>query len=256
MFRNKKSNNIMRMPKVYMAPKDKEKKSVPRFLKFGILILIAILGLAYVLFFSAIFKIKNIAIDGSAGAETLAYLDQFKGQNIFRLQTKEIAKVVQSQNTEFKTIDVTLGIPGTLRVLFTQRMPVAVWQTGGMNYLVDENAVAFKQTDAVDPDLILISDTKNIAISPPVQIASANFMDFLKNVESKIGGLDMKITKFEINETTFQVDALTDKNVKIIFDTTRSASDQIDAAQKAYKEKKDEIKQYMDVRVEGKVYYQ
>lgn len=256
MFFSKKQKNILRIPKIYSAPKDQIKKPVPRFIKYLILILAILAGLVYLLFFSSIFTVKNIVTEGSPNDETLTYLQQFKGKNIFMIQAKEIAYVVKEKNTQFKTVDVTLGVPSTLRVIFAERIPVAVWQTNGKSYLLDENAIAFKQTDMLSKDLITVMDSKNIEVIPPVQIASSNFINFIKDVNSKIGQLDMKIVKFEIGETTFQVDAITDKNIKIIFDTTRSVSDQMDAAQKAYKEKKDEIKQYMDVRVEGKVYYQ
>ena len=256
MFFNKKQKNILRIPKIYSAPKDQVKKPVSKFIKYLILILIVFVGLVYVLFFSSVFTVKNIVTKGSPSDDTLVYLQQFKGKNIFTIHAKEIASVVKEKNTQFKTVDVTLGIPSTLRIIFTERIPVAVWQTGGKSYLLDENAIAFKEIDTSSKDLIVIVDNKNIEVNPPVQIASTNFINFLKNVNSKIGQLDMKILKFEIGETTFQVDALTDKNIKIIFDTTASVSDQMDAAQKAYKEKKDEIKQYMDVRVESKVYYQ
>lgn len=256
MFFNKKQKNILRIPKIYSAPKDQIKKPVPKFIKYIILFLVILAGLVYVLFFSSIFTAKNIVTEGRPSDETLTYLEQFKGRNIFMIQAKEIAGVVKEKNTQFKTVDVSLGIPSTLRIIFTERLPVVVWQTNGKSYLLDENAIAFKEVDTPNKDLITIVDNKNIEVNLPVQIASSNFIDFLKNVNSKIGQLDMKILKFEIGETTFQVDAITDKNIKIIFDTTRSVSDQMDAAQKAYKEKKDEIKQYMDVRVEGKVYYQ
>lgn len=256
MFFNKKQKNILRIPKVYSAPKDQIKKPVPKIIKYLIIVLVILVGLVYVLFFSSLFTIKNINSEGNPTSETLTYLEQFKGKNIFMVRAKEIAMVVKEKNTQFKTVNVSLGIPDTLRIIFTERLPVVVWQTNNKSYLLDENAIAFKQVDTSSKDLIIIVDNKNIEVNPPVQIASSNFIDFLKNVNSKIGQLDMKILKFEIGETTFQVDAVTDKNIKIIFDTTRSVSDQMDAAQKAYKEKKDEVKQYMDVRVEGKVYYQ
>jgi len=256
MFFRKKQKNILRVPKIYSAPKDQIKKPVPKIVKYIILILVILSGLVYVLFFSSIFTVKSINTEGNPSDETLTYLDQFKGKNIFMIRAKEIASVVKEKNTQFKTVDVSLGIPSTFRVIFEERLPVVVWQTNGKNYLLDENAIAFKQVDTPSQDLITIVDNKNIEVNPPVQIASSNFIDFLKSVNSKMGQLDMKIVKFEVGETTFQVDAVTDKNIKIIFDTTRSVTDQMDAAEKTYKEKKDEIKQYMDVRVEGKVYYQ
>lgn len=256
MFSNKRQKNILRIPKIYSAPKDQIKKPVPKVVKYIIFIFLILAGLFYMLFFSSFFTIKNIATEGGPTDETLVYLEQFKGKNIFMIRAKEIADVLKEKNTQFKTVDVSCGIPNTLRVIFAERLPVVAWQTGGKNYLVDENAIAFKQTETLSQDLIVVVDNKNIAINPPVQIASSKFIDFLKNVNVKINQLGIKVIKYEINETTFQVDAVTDKNIKIIFDTTRSVSDQMDAVEKAYKEKKSEITQYMDVRVEGKVYYQ
>ncbi|HBO60498.1 TPA: hypothetical protein DD449_02355 [Candidatus Berkelbacteria bacterium] len=256
MFSKKKQKGILRQPKIYTAPRDLEKKPMPKFLKLGIFVFIIVLVLLYIILFSPLFKIKNFDLMGNPSDESIAYIEQYKSKNIFSVSAKDIEEYLLEKNSQFSSVEVTLGIPSTLRIKFNERQPVLVWQSNGKNYLVDESAIAFKETDNASPDLILVTDNKNVPVSLPSRIVNSNFIDFLKNAKMKIGKLNLAITKFEVNETTFQVDAATDKNIKIFFDTTKSITDQIDAAQKVYEEKKNEITQYMDVRVEGKVYYQ
>lgn len=256
MFFNKKHKAILRQPKIYTAPRDLEKKPLPKFIKILILFIIVVIALSYLFLFSPFFRIRNINLMGSPSSASIVYLDQFKGKNIFEINAHELENKLYQQNTEFLNVDVSLGIPNTLRVKFTERQPVLVWQTNNKNYLVDENAIVYKETEGSFEGLILVTDNKNIPVTLPSQIATSNFIDFLKNTKDKISKLGLTINKFEINETTFQVTAVTDKNIKIIFDTTRSITDQIDAAKITFDAKKDEIKEYMDVRVEGKVYYQ
>lgn len=255
MFKKNKKN-ILRQPKIYSAPKDRDSKPFPAYIKIIILILIVLSGLGYLILYSPVFKISTIDIIGFHTDESRTYLEKFKGTNIFYIDTKTISGDLNQQNPEFQNIRVSCGIPNILRVEFAERQPVVVWNSGGKLYLMDENAVAYKQVDAIPPDLISVIDNQSMDVNPPEQIASSNFINFIKDVKTKISSMDLEIKQYEINETIFQVDAILANNVKIIFDTTRSSTDQVDAVSTVYRDHKAEISKYMDVRVEGKVYYQ
>lgn len=256
MFFRKKQRSILRQPKIYTAPRELEKKPVPKFFKVLTLLVILAIGFFYLILFSPVFKIKSIDLMGSPTDDSKTFLNQFIGKNIFRVDASDIEKQLATANPEFESVNVSLGIPSTLRVKFLERTPAIVWVSNSKNYLVDENAIAFKTVETPPAELTLVTDMKNVLVNVPSQIATSNFINFLKDAKIKITKLNLVITKFEVNETTFQVDAITDKNIKIIFDTTQSITDQIDAVEKAYTEKGAEITQYMDVRVPGKVYYQ
>lgn len=256
MFSKKRQKNILRQPKIYTAPVDREKKQMPSFFKKIIVVGVVLIGLIYLFLFSPVFKIRTINLMGQPSEDSLALLEKFKGDNIFRIHAGQLQTSLINDNPKFQNVSVSLGIPSTLRVIFTERNPEIVWQSGSQYYLVDEKDIAYQQVDAPPKDLILVVDNKNIPVNPPEQIANANFIDFLKTAKLKLSSeLNFAVTKFEISETTFQVTASTDKNIQVILDTTKSISDQIDAAKQTYNADKNGVKQYLDVRVPGKVYY-
>ena len=245
-----------RQPKIYVPEAEKTKKPLPKFVKIIILTLILFVALIYLIFFSPVFKVKKIDLMGKPSEAGQTYLESFVGTNIFRLHPSAMSDELKILDPEFGDINVAAGIPNVIRVKFETRQAVSIWQTGTNFYLVDNNEIAYQKIDAKPDNLILVVDNKAVAITPPVQIASSNFVEFLKKVQVKIIDSGLEIDHYEINETTFQVDAVTKQGIKIIFDTTRPASDQMDALKTVYDAHKNEIKQYLDVRVQGKVYYQ
>lgn len=256
MFSKYKRKDILRQPKVYVPPKEQVPFALPKYLKWSIIILIIIIGLGYLLFFSPIFKIRHVEIIGNSSPAVAQLLNSFKSQNIFRLDSSKIQEDLEKNFPEYLEIKVSRGIPNILRTQFTARQAKIVWQSDSNYYLVDKDAYAFLKIDNPPANLIKTIDNKNIPVDLPGQIASNNFIDFLENSKTKLSALQITVDHFEVNETTFQVTAVTDNNIKIIFDVTRNITDQIDAFDKVYQEHKDEIKQYIDLRVEGKVYYQ
>lgn len=258
MFSKKdKKNIIMRQPKIYSPPKEQKTIKIPKFVKI-LFFLIFLIGILFSVFiFSPLFKIKNIEIIGSLPENAQNYLAQFKGENIFLIKSDEIANVLKIQYPEFQSINVYKGIPNILRVRFEEREVKFIWITQNQNYFIDSDGLAFKvaNPDAIG-DLPKVVDNKNLKITIPGQVATNNFANFILNSELKIKDTGLKIKNFEVGDTIFQVDIVTNTGFKIVFDTTRSLSDQMDAFNQVYRDHKNEIKQYVDVRVEGKVYYQ
>lgn len=263
MFNKNINRPSLRQPKIYVPAPEEIKKPLPKYVKILILVFVVLVALIYLVFFLPVFKIKNLDIMGNPSEKTLIYLQSFIGSNVFRLHPSAISDQLQIINPEYDNISVSIGIPNTLRVKFQERSPSLVWNSGANFYLVDDNQIAYKQVEAKPDNIILVIDQKAVGIKLPEQIASSNFVEFLKNVKAKVTDSGLEVDHFEINETTFQVEAVTKQDlpagrqgIKIIFDTTRSVSDQIDALSNVYKDHKDAIKQYIDVRVEGKVYFQ
>lgn len=253
--RNNHSSSL-RQPKIYVPEAEKIKKPFPRFVIIIILVIVFICAVIYLLFFSPLFKVKSVQINGNPSEEARTYLGSFIGTNIFNLHPAAITDELVVLDPEFGNINVSVGIPNILRAEFVQRQPAIIWQSGGNFYLVDGDEIAYQKVDQKLDNLILVVDNKGVGVTPPQQIASSNFIIFLQNVNAKISDAGLQIDHFEINETTFQVEAITKQGIKIIFDTTRSVTDQIDALKTVYDAHKNDIKQYVDVRVEGKVYYQ
>jgi len=213
--------------------------------------------MVYLIFFSSLFKIKNIQIIGNVSQNIKNSIDDARENNIFLFNAASLENNLKDKNPQFFDIQVSRGLPNTLRVKFTARQTKIIWQTQGKKYLVDENGLAFEelQDEISLIDLPKIIDNKNLSLKIPTMVASPNFVNFIREASIKLKEKGFIVKEFQINETTFQVDAIIDKGFKLIFDTTRPLVDQLDAFQKVYDEHQDEIKEYLDLRVAGWVYF-
>lgn len=253
LFQQNQPKNILRVPKVFQPPREEEPFSLPRIFKILSLIVILFLGLVYLFFFSPLFQIKNIEIVGSPSDEVRQKLDALKGTNIFSFHSKKLEQEIIAKNQNYLAVKVYRGLPDTVRVKFQDREARIIWQTQGQRYLVDKDAILFQKTEGIS-DFPIVIDARNLDVEIPSQIATANFVDFVKSAAAEINQSNIVIQEFQINETTFQLEAVTE-GFKIIFNTLRPLSEQIDAFRTVYEKSQDQIKEYIDLRIEGWVYY-
>lgn len=246
--------NRFRQFKVFNPPREKKPIIIPKSIIIILILLIIISGIFYILFYSPIFIIKKIEIIGPVEGKLSNLLDKLNNQNLFLVNSRSIKSDLLLTNPEFLNIEVLKGIPNTIRIKFQERQPKIIWQSNGQKFLIDENGILFKELKT-DLSLPLVVDSQNVNVKILTPVASKNFIDFVTRVNTRIINYGLKISEYRVNETTFQVDAVTDKGFRIIFDTTKSESDQLESFDKVYKEYKNDIKEYVDLRVNGWVYY-
>jgi len=255
LFNSKTKKLVTRQPKLFRSEKDQVVTIWPKVIAISIAVFAALVIIFYLIFLAPWFKIKNIEIIGSPTDGIRSELDSLKGHNIFLFSTSKIEKKIINENSNFSGVKIYRGIPDTIRVSFDDRQPKIVWQSQGKNYLVDENAIAYKEVSLDGNKLPVVVDAGNLAVSLPSLIATNNFLDSIQSTNEELSKLKIHIINYEVGETTFQFSAVIDNNVKIIFNTLRPISDQIEAFKKVYDQHKNDIKQYIDLRVEGRVYY-
>lgn len=240
-------------PKIFNPPQQKNKKRFPKFAAVILIIILIASGAVYWLFFSSFFQIKNITFTGM----TLDNFDQasLKGQNILFIKISKIESEILASHPEVNQVQIIRGLPDTLKIVIKSNQASLIWQTNNQQYLVNQKGIAFSQLQG-QTDLPLVQDNKNLNIQLGQQVASANFIEFIHDLSNKFSDtLGFKIVYFEVNETIFQVEAMTDQGWFIKLDTTRSVADQLDALKQLFAAHKDEIHEYADVRVEGKVFF-
>lgn len=246
-------------PKVYNPSYTVEKKKFSRIYIYILLILVLACGLIYFLFYSSFFQIKNIVIENSDNLEISKIFQQLNGHNIFHLNASKTQDEIAQKYPEVKGAKIIRGLPDTLRIQFQERTPKIVWQTQQKIYLLDRNGVVYKESQPGDKDqagLAVIKDNNNIEVSLGEKVLSDNFIDFIIEVSSMFNqATGFTINHFEINETLFQVNVITDQNIKIIFDTTRPTSSQLEDLKLFLKDHQSEVIEYIDVRIEGRVYF-
>lgn len=257
MFKSKR--NSLRQSKVYtpqdighFLPETQAAKGLPKHLKIIIVFLVLLTGLSYLFFYSPVFKIKNVLIDGLASNQELEGL---KGKNILFISSGKIKGELEKNYPELNIVQISRGLPDTLRVKLDERQSSMLWQTRNKDYLVDNSGIIYKEVDGVS-DLLKIKDNKDLEVTLNKPVVTENFINFLNDVNSNFNqSTNLSIDHYEINETIFQIDAVTNLGWKIIFDVTRSGKDQLADLSQFLKDHQSEIKDYVDIRVEGRVYY-
>lgn len=258
----KTRNNFQRGGMYYSTPQHKKEWHLPTWFWKVIFVLI-VLGLGYwFLFYSSYFQVKNIEIEGNLNESVKSEIEALKGQNIIKLTLKNTEMELANKQSSIKTLQILRGIPDTLRVKVDVRNPDISWKTNEKSYYVDEHGIAFTMLNESDiseenkNNLISITDTKNIPVVEGKQIVTEQFIKFILEVKDKFEKITgAKITEMKIDNTTFQVLVMTDKNFYVIFDTTREAEPQINGLRKILEEHINDVKEYVDMRVEGKAYY-
>lgn len=251
-----------RSPKIYsLTPKQEKESGFSPKLIWWIVLFILIGFLVWFFFFSSYFKIKNIEIDGSLNPEVKSAIDQFYNKNILTFQPGKIEEDLIKKQTSIKSIEIRRGLPDTLKIKVNVREPVIGWKSQEKTYLVDENGIVFELGEGEvvteeGKEIPVIEDSQNIAVEPGSQIVTADFVDFVKNfVEQLKEEQEIKVTALKIVETTFQIEADTDQGWKIIVNTIASLTNQLKALAKVLETKREEVHEYIDLRIEGRVYY-
>lgn len=254
----KEPRKIFRQPKVFNPkdiankPRTSSKPLVFKLLKWVFLLLI-ILAIIYLLFYSTIFTIKNIIVDQDLPTSINEHLENIKGKNIILIKSAEIKEDLLKKFPELIDINIIRGLPDTIKVSYNERKPEIIWQSAGRYFIVDEDGFAFREIQGAT-DLPLVKDNNDLAINMGQQVASANFINFITELKPKLKE-QVEINRFEVNETTFQLDAIMVSGLRLKFDTTRSVDSQLSDLKKFLADRTNEAEEYIDLRVEGKIFY-
>lgn len=250
---------IYRNPKIFSESHQRDSRFVfsPIIIRI-IVLLIFISFVIWVLFFSSLFKIKTIEINGSLNPEVKAEIDKFYGKNILSFSTGKIEKNLGKKQTSIETLEIKRGLPNTLKVKVNVRNTAIGWKTQNKNYLIDENGIIF-ELENYNPSVQgvpVVEDVKNIIVNPGNQIVTPEFVEFVKNlIKRSKDEQKIQITAIRVMETTFQIECDTDQGFRIILSTIESLDNQLKALAKVIETKRVDIHEYVDLRIIGRVYY-
>jgi cell division septal protein FtsQ len=98
----------------------------------------------YVAFGTPWFYIYDIEVRGAhlVTKEELYYRSQLEALSIFWLNPRVVARRLEEDPLVASAV-VTGALPNRVRVQVQERVPVAVWQSGGTSHFVDEDGVLF-----------------------------------------------------------------------------------------------------------------
>ncbi len=257
----KKRRIVRRNPALYSSPRITQKRREYNFKPiFSLLkIILPILILIYFTFYSKYFSLKSIEVSGNKKVKTEDIVKYLKlGENIFLLKTEEIEPVILKNIPEVSQIKVYKGIPNAIKIVVTENEPQLLWSSSGTNYLLNSNGIAYKQAISSEVEyanLPVVIDEKNMPVLIGDKIVSNNFLLFIKNIdENMYTKTNLEPETYSVNETTIDINVKTKENLIIKFDSLRSYDQQLDNLKIVLMEKRSELHEYIDLRINGWVY--
>ncbi|TCP45408.1 cell division protein FtsQ [Tamaricihabitans halophyticus] len=156
----------------------------------ALLVLLGVLGVAYLLLFSGVLGVRSVEVDGTTGLskhEVRAAAEVPMGQPMLRVDTDELATRVVDKLPRAATAEVSRSWPSTLQIQVTERVPIAIFEADDGPRLVDKHSVAFKPAGDVPKGLPRLELD---AVSPEDRISTA----VIKSLRSMPEGLRGKVT--------------------------------------------------------------
>lgn len=217
-------------------------------------------GIAWFIFGSDYFKIKEINIVGSVTASVKNEIDMLEGKNILTYSSRGMIGRIKGAQSSIKDLKIYKGLPDSLRVEVVMRDPKMIWKSNGVTYLIDTDGVAFQAGEGelvtFEGKLPEVADPHSQPVELGKKLVSKGFIDFVKNLNQVFEKkMPIKIKEVQVGETTLEVEVLTSRNWKVLFSTTRGPETQIEALIKIVEQFHDQIKEYVDLRIAGRAYY-
>lgn len=134
------------------------------------------------------FTIKNIEVLGANHLDKddiIKIVKTYNNVNIFKVNVKDIYRKIKN-NTWIKKASIQVIYPNTIKILLTEKEPIAIWQNRYGNNLITKTGDVILEKNLEDFKVylpIIIGDNANKNIHSILNIFSAN-KDFLKNIWS------------------------------------------------------------------------
>jgi len=249
-----------RHPSVF-GGKEKKPKRELSFPKINVRLLIYIvllLAALYYVFLSGKFVIKDVIVEGNKNVPSDKIAQYVhKGSNIFFINSSSLRKQILLENPEIADVQIMRGIPDAVKIVVLEHENRVIWQTGGVKYLISTQGEVTKKIEEGETyQYPLVNDSKNLPVTLGQDIVSPNFIAFIININDKFfEATNIKPTYFEVPQTTFDVYLYTEAGFYVKFNSMRSSAKQLDNLKKVLVEKRADVHEYVDLRIDGWAYY-
>ncbi len=238
-----------------------------RMLFFWILFLV--LGLAYVMFFSPLFEIKEIKISNNRVISSEEIQNSLDNQNnLFLAAGNKLTEILTNDFPRILSVEMSKDIfKKTIELNIIERKEAGIYckedlasPNRGECYYIDKEGVIFEEAPQTSGTLILaIKDFSEREIEIGKNVIEKEFMAELIDLKNYLPGqLGFKVLDFTIESDVLKdLKVNTNEGWYILFDGLRDLKSQLEALRLVLEEKIEERKdlEYIDVRIENRVYY-
>jgi len=192
----------------------------------------------------------------SKDIEEVLFKDGFKPVNLFFVPEARLKRKLKSRLLQIKEVRFRKNLWRKQLILVIQEQGTSiVWETNNQRFLVNENGVVYDRAPETTP-LITVEDLKNVPVEQGQRIVTKSFIDFVTSVVANLPRKTaLMAERIVVPETTFEIEVYTNRSFKLIFDTTRSVDTQLGNLARVLKQIGNQPLQYIDLRIEDRVYY-
>lgn len=259
--RNRASRSTFTQPMIFNQGREREpKKTVNALPFFKIIFFVVSSGfLVFVVFFSSVFSIQDIIIEGNSLVETERVEAKItKNQNIILFNRDKVRQDILSSIPEIQDVQIYRGIPNALKIVILEHNQSIVWASNGKFFLVSSEGYAYRDiTDKISDysGLPRVIDETNMEVLQGEKVVNQSFVAFIQNISDKFFELtNIEPDYFSIKETTFDVNLKTKAGFVVKLDSLRSSKKQLEDLKRILVEKRDQITEYIDLRINGWAY--
>lgn len=258
-YLNKKKKHIGSNPIILnTTAKESVGIYIPKGVIYFFLVLLLVGFFVYVFLIGDYFQVKKVVVKGSTNEHVLEYLETFKGKNIFSINNFKMASEIKKIYPQAYNVNVLKGLPNMLKVTTTKRSVVMLWQSDGKVYMVDKMGIVFQEAPGLGEqnNLPLVIDTRNFDVTLGKRLVSWKFIDFVSIVHNNFYPIEnIKMTRIEIDETSFHPVLVTEAGWKVFVDVNVPPEDQLNDLKIILDKHRNDIAQYVDLRIPGYGYY-
>lgn len=241
--------------------KIKKKKRVNKRVIIWIISLFLLAGLAYILFLSPIFTIKTIAISGNKEISTDEIKNSLICKNIFLTTRKGIENELLKKFPKILDLRIKKNLfRRELQIDLKEREEIGIICRAEKCFYIDNNGIIFEYAPQTSGSLVtLIKDFSERDYKLGDKVADKEIINNISAIkEYLLSELDLKVSSFDI--TGFPIEELrvvTKESWYLMFSLRREIKSQLSALKAALNEKiKNRIGlQYIDLRIENRIYY-
>lgn len=213
-------------------------------------------GFLWFLFGSSFFQIKIVTIGGEATPAASKVLHtELVGKNLILIREPKIFTDLLATDPSLEELHLTRGFPDEVQVTLTRRHPLLVWKSGEVTWGIDAEGVAFPPDPTTLERVPVVIDQRHQTVQAGSALVAPSFVTFVttafQEVPTHLGG---RIDHSEVDETTFHLRLVTEWGWAILLDTNRPLKGQLTNLDIVLDEERDQIHEYVDLRLPGWAY--
>jgi len=244
----------------------RKKKAKRRRSMLFLMCLIFLIVLGYILFFSPIFKIQAIEISGNKEVEAEEIKNNFNYGNIFLITENKVKNDLIKKIPKISDVEIKKNlIKRSVKLTIKEREEIGIVCQAQEDliencFYIDNQGVIFEQALQTSGSLILlIKDYSQREFYLGKEIFEQRIVDFISQVRQSLS-LEIDLMILDFNILSFpakDLKVMTNEGWYIIFDLEGDIKNQLRSIEAALEEKiKDrESLEYVDLRIENRIYY-